>query len=81
MQFLRLTDEHPGAKDPDYVTRRDEINKIILNCGLDVPNVQYHDVENECWTAIFDTLTELWPQFACTEFLIGYQRLMKRYWY
>ncbi|KAG0379087.1 MAG: Biopterin-dependent aromatic amino acid hydroxylase-domain-containing protein [Linnemannia gamsii] len=64
-----LDSDHPGAKDPVYRARRNEITKIAktYKTGQPIPHIEYTQTEIETWAAVFDKLTGMFPNHACRE--------------
>ncbi|KAF9188844.1 hypothetical protein BGZ51_000302 [Haplosporangium sp. Z 767] len=64
-----LSSDHPGAKDPVYRARRNEITQIAktYKTGQPIPHVEYTKQEVETWAAVFEKLTGMFPNFACRE--------------
>src|SRR5687767_2056064 len=51
---VHLSRDHPGAQDPDYRRRRNEIAALALawEPGTAVPDVRYSDEEQEVWRTV-----------------------------
>ena len=51
---VHLADDHPGAADPDYQARRNEIAALALawQPGEPAPDVRYSDEEQEVWRTV-----------------------------
>lgn len=70
ISFLSL--DHPGANDPVYRARRNEIAKIARQYLADrshVPMVAYTDEENQTWRTVTTKLLPLHRELASTEYL------------
>ena len=67
-----LQSDHPGFNDEVYKKRRQEIvtisNSYYTEDGLNIPNVNYTEEENELWGYMWDQLTHLHKLHACEEF-------------
>lgn len=63
--------DHPGFNDVEYKTRRKHIAKIAeeFKFGSPIPFVEYTDSEKKTWATLFNSLTALYPQYACTQYL------------
>lgn len=62
--------DHPGFRDESYKSRRKEITSIALDYQVYDPiaKIDYIDTELATWKYCFDTLTEMFPKYACKEF-------------
>ena len=51
---VHLADDHPGAHDPEYRRRRDEIAAAALawSPGLPLPRIAYTEAEHEVWRTV-----------------------------
>lgn len=74
---VHLADDHPGAHDPAYRERRDEIAALALGRGPGdpIPRIDYSTRENEVWRTISTVLAAKHEQYACTEFRQAEERL------
>jgi len=67
---VHLHDGHPGADDPGYRTRRNEIAAAALawRPGRPAPAIDYHDDEQEVWRTVCHELRALHERHAVDEF-------------
>src|SRR5829696_7846014 len=67
---VHLADDHPGANDPEYRRRRDEIAATALawNPGAPVPRVEYTDEERAIWRTVCRELAPKHERLACGAF-------------
>ena len=74
---VHLGADHPGATDPDYRRRRNEIAALALDWqpGRPVPTVEYLPAEHEVWALVSAELHRLHEELACSEYLQGKERL------
>jgi phenylalanine-4-hydroxylase len=74
---VHLSNDHPGADDPEYRARRNEIAALALawEPGTPVPEVQYTDAEQEVWRTVCRELAPKHERLAIREFLEGKDRL------
>jgi phenylalanine-4-hydroxylase len=63
---VHLHDGHPGAEDPDYRRRRNEIAAAALDwrAGEPAPKIDYGDDEQEVWRTVCRELAPLHERFA-----------------
>ncbi len=68
---VHLSDDHPGANDPAYRERRNEIAALALawEPGDPAPAVEYNDAEQEVWRTVCRELEPKHEQLAFREFL------------
>jgi phenylalanine-4-hydroxylase len=68
---VHLSDDHPGAADPEYRERRNEIAAWALawNAGEPAPPVDYTEAEQEVWRTVCRELAPKHEQLAFREFL------------
>ena len=68
---VHLSDDHPGANDPAYRERRNEIAALALawEPGDPAPAVEYTDAEQEVWRTVCRELGPKHEQLAFREFL------------
>ena len=61
---VHLAHDHPGANDPAYRARRNEIATAALawQPGQPNPHIDYTDAEQEVWRTV---CRELWPKYEC----------------
>ena len=67
---VHLHDGHPGADDPSYRARRNEIAAAALawRRGAAAPAIDYHEDEQEVWRTVCRELQPLHERFAVAEF-------------
>jgi phenylalanine-4-hydroxylase len=67
---VHLADDHPGADDPEYRRRRNEIAAAALawEPGQPVPRVDYTDEEHEIWRTVCRELAPKHERLACSAF-------------
>ena len=67
---VHLADDHPGANDPAYRERRNEIAAAALawEPGTPVPHIEYTDAEQEVWRTVWRELPPKHDQLAVREF-------------
>jgi phenylalanine-4-hydroxylase len=68
---VHLSDDHPGAGDPAYQARRNEIAALALawKPGEPAPPVRYQDAEQEVWRTVSRELAPKHERLAIREFL------------
>ncbi|MFE5309179.1 phenylalanine 4-monooxygenase [Isoptericola sp. NPDC056605] len=74
---VHLTDDHPGANDPEYRRRREVIAGPALRWspGDPVPRVEYTDGENEIWRTVCAELAPKHERLAIRGYLEGKEAL------
>lgn len=74
---VHLTDDHPGANDPEYRRRREVIAGPALRWspGDPVPRVEYTDAENEIWRTVCAELAPKHERLAIRGYLEGKEAL------
>lgn len=74
---VHLHDGHPGADDPAYRRRRNEIAAAALawRPGEPAPHVEYHDDEQAVWRAVSRELAPLHERLAVSEYRVAVARL------
>lgn len=74
---VHLTDDHPGANDPEYRRRREVIAGPALRWspGDPVPRVGYTDAENEIWRTVCAELAPKHERLAIRGYLEGKEAL------
>jgi phenylalanine-4-hydroxylase len=74
---VHLSNDHPGADDPEYRARRNEIAALALawEPGTPVPEVRYTEAEQEVWRTVCRELAPKHERLAIREFLEGKDRL------
>jgi phenylalanine-4-hydroxylase len=68
---VHLADDHPGAADPDYQARRNEIAALALawQPGKPAPDVRYSGAEQDVWRTVCREIARKHEQLAIAEFL------------
>jgi phenylalanine-4-hydroxylase len=74
---VHLSNDHPGADDPDYRARRNEIAALALGWepGTPVPEVRYTEEEQEVWRTVCRELAPKHERLAIREFLEAKERV------
>jgi phenylalanine-4-hydroxylase len=74
---VHLADDHPGANDPVYRARRNEIAAAALawQPGQPAPAVEYTDAEQEVWRTVCRELRPKHERLAIREFNEGVEAL------
>ena len=74
---VHLADDHPGANDPEYRRRRNEIAAAALawRAGQPVPRVDYTEEEHSIWRTVSRELAPKHERLACRAFREGKARL------
>ena len=74
---VHLSHDHPGADDPAYRERRNEIAALALawKPGQPAPAVEYSDAEQEVWRTVCRELAPKHEKLAIREFLAAKQAL------
>lgn len=74
---VHLADDHPGAHDPDYRRRRNEIAAAALawQPGGPLPTVDYTDAEHEIWATVSRELHNKHEKYAIRAFREGKEAL------
>jgi phenylalanine-4-hydroxylase len=67
---VHLADDHPGAHDPEYRARRNDIAAAALRWreGEPVPRVDYSEAEQEIWRTVCRELAPKHERLACRAF-------------
>ncbi len=67
---VHLAHDHPGANDPDYRRRRNEIAAAALawTPGTPAPKVAYTDAEQEVWKTVSGELAAKHERYAVREY-------------
>jgi phenylalanine-4-hydroxylase len=68
---VHLSADHPGASDPAYRARRNEIAAVALawQPGESVPRIDYTETEHEVWRTVRDHIDPLHERYACRAFV------------
>ena len=74
---VHLADDHPGASDPRYRERRNEIAALALawEPGRPAPRVDYTAEEHEVWRIVSRELAPKHARYACREYRDAAARL------
>jgi phenylalanine-4-hydroxylase len=74
---VHLADNHPGAVDPDYRSRRNALATLAIEWqpGTPPPVAPYTDAEHEVWRIVCGELHGLHERLACSLYLEGKRRL------
>ena len=74
---VQLGRDHPGANDPAYRARRNEIaaHAMAWEPGLPVPHIAYSDSEHEVWRVVCRELAPKHERYSCRDFLEGARAL------
>jgi phenylalanine-4-hydroxylase len=67
---VHLADDHPGAADPKYRDRRNQIaaGALAWTPGAPTPQVDYTDAEHEIWRTVCRELAPKHERLACRAF-------------
>jgi phenylalanine-4-hydroxylase len=74
---VHLADNHPGAVDPEYRTRRNALATLAIEWqpGSPPPVAPYTEAEHDVWRIVCGELHGLHERLACSLYLEGKQRL------
>ncbi len=74
---VHLADDHPGADDPVYRARRNQIAAAALawSPGDPIPRIGYTDQENEVWRTVCRELAPKHDHYAVREFREAVERV------
>jgi phenylalanine-4-hydroxylase len=74
---VHLAHDHPGANDPVYRARRNEIAAAALawRAGEPSPRIAYDDAEQEVWRTVCRELFPKYDRYAIAEFREGVERV------
>ena len=75
---FELPGDHPGFSDPAYRARRARIAQVgaAYRRGDPIPDVTYSAEEDEVWRVVSAELAAKHRQYACSEYLVGADRLV-----
>jgi phenylalanine-4-hydroxylase len=67
---VQLSEDHPGASDPAYRERRNQIaaRAVAWTPGEPVPRIEYTDAEHQVWRIVSRELAPKHARYACREF-------------
>jgi phenylalanine-4-hydroxylase len=67
---VHLADDHPGANDPAYRRRRNEIAAAALawQPGTPAPHIDYEEAEQDVWRTVMRELAPKYERYAVAEF-------------
>ena len=70
---VQLGKDHPGANDPVYRARRNEIagHAMSWEPGTPIPHIDYTEAEHEVWRVVCRELAPKHERYACRDFLEG----------
>ncbi len=70
---VELAKDHPGASDPAYRERRNEIAAAALawQPGTPLPRIAYTEAEHEVWRIVSRELAPKHQRYACRDFCEG----------
>src|SRR5918998_2415896 len=74
---VHLAHDHPGANDPDYRRRRNEIAAAALawEPGTPAPRIEYTEAEQEVWRTVMRELRPKHRRYAVREFREAVERV------
>jgi phenylalanine-4-hydroxylase len=74
---VHLAHDHPGANDPAYRARRNEIAAAALQWheGQPAPRIQYTEAEHEVWRTVSRELADKHERYAVREYREAKQRV------
>lgn len=75
--LIKLDQEHPGFRDPDYRVRRDAIARLALahQPGQPAPWVAYNPFEQQVWAGVLAALAPLHARYAARSFRDAWPQL------
>ncbi|XP_075065390.1 tyrosine 3-monooxygenase-like [Mixophyes fleayi] len=71
--------DHPGYGDQEYKKRRAYFAELAYKYrdGDDLPIVEYTAEETATWNQVYKSLSSLYPNYACKQYLEAFQQLEK----
>ncbi|XP_075716182.1 tyrosine 3-monooxygenase-like [Rhinoderma darwinii] len=71
--------DHPGFGDQEYKKRREHFAELALKYkeGNVIPGVEYTAEEIATWRQVYKSLSSLYPNYACKQYLDTFQQLEK----
>ncbi|HKZ79260.1 MAG TPA: phenylalanine 4-monooxygenase [Pyrinomonadaceae bacterium] len=75
--IVQLEPDHPGFRDPEYRSRRNEIARLAFEYrrGEPIPDAPYSPQEQDVWRRVWQALQPAHARHACAEYLSCVQRL------
>ncbi|MEA2166802.1 MAG: phenylalanine-4-hydroxylase, partial [Solirubrobacteraceae bacterium] len=74
---VHLAPDHPGATDPAYLARRNEIAAAALawKPGTPAPRIAYTDAEHATWHTVVSELVAKHERLACAAYRDAWKRV------
>lgn len=75
--IVHLEPDHPGFRDPEYRSRRNEIARLAFEYrrGEPIPEAPYSNQEHEVWRRVWQALQPAHARHACMEYRSCVERL------
>lgn len=75
--IVQLDPDHPGFRDAQYRTRRNQIAQLGMNYrpGDPIPDAPYTDDDHRVWQTIWKALRPAHQQYACVQYLQALERM------